>query len=924
MTEGSLHNAARATLRTSKGDLIYYRLGHLEEAGLARLSRLPFTIRVLLENALRNVDGYLVTEDDIATVAGWDAHSPPSRAFPFMPARVLMQDFTGVPAVVDLAAMRSAIDRHGGDPKKVNPLVPIDLVIDHSVQVDYFGDATAFSRNVEREFQRNRERYMLLRWAQKAFENVRVVPPGTGIVHQVNLEYLASVIAVRQTKEGLVALPDTLIGTDSHTTMINGLSVLGWGVGGIEAEAVLLGQPYYMQLPQVIGFKLKGALREGVTATDLVLTITQMLRKKGVVEKFVEFYGPDLSNLSLPDRATLANMSPEYGATCAFFPIDEITLEYLRGTGRDSPQVELVEQYAKAQGLFRTADTPEPEYSDTVELDMSTVEPSLAGPRRPQDRVALGDVRTGFYTAFKEQISAKGQDKNDISLGRLESEGGNPDPQKESVKEPHSKPAEVELNGQRIKLGHGAVVVAAITSCTNTSNPSVMIGAGLLAQKAVELGLACKPWVKTSMAPGSQVVTEYLKMAGLTPYLESLGFHTVGYGCTTCIGNSGPLPEPVSKAINDHDLIAAAVLSGNRNFEGRIHPEVRANYLASPMLVVAYALAGTVDIDLTEEPLTHDKESKPVYLKDIWPSQKEIGDTIATSLNPEMFKARYSHVFDGPEEWRKLPVPEGTLYQWDSDSTYIQEPPFFQGISMDVQKPKDIRGARVLVMLGDSITTDHISPAGSIPANRPAGQHLISRGVQPRDFNTYGARRGNHEVMIRGTFGNVRLRNRLTPDKEGDWTIYLPDNQLSSIFDASMKYKEGGIPTIVIAGKEYGSGSSRDWAAKGPSLLGVKAVLAEGFERIHRSNLVGMGILPLQFKSGESAQALGLSGRESFDITGLEDGLRPGQDVQVRAIKEDGGEITFNVTLRIDTPVEVEYYRQGGVLQTVIRRMLEG
>ncbi|MSQ33277.1 MAG: aconitate hydratase AcnA [Dehalococcoidia bacterium] len=894
----SLKDGARATLRTSGGDLVYFRLGYLEERGLVHLPRLPYSIRVLLENALRSVDGYLVTDDDVLAVANWDPKAPSSREFPFMPARVLMQDFTGVPAVVDLAAMRSAIARQGGDPKRVNPLVPVDLVIDHSVQVDYFGSSTALQLNVRREFERNQERYVFLRWAQKAFANLSVVPPGTGIVHQVNLEYLAKVVIARQNPQGMVAFPDTVVGTDSHTTMVNGLGVLGWGVGGIEAEAVLLGQPYYMQLPEVIGFKLTGTLSDGVTATDLVLTITQMLRQRGVVEKFVEFYGPGLSKLPLPDRATIANMAPEYGATCGFFPIDEVTLEYLRGTGRERGQVELVERYAQAQGLFRT-DEAYPQYTDSLALDMGEVEPSLAGPRRPQDRVALGDVKKGFSASFKDQVSA-----GDATQTRF-------------------KGIEVVLGGQKVEIGHGAVVISAITSCTNTSNPSVMVGSGLLAKKAVERGLATKPWVKTSMSPGSQVVTEYLKAAGLTPYLERLGFHTVGYGCTTCIGNSGPLPEPVSQAIKAHDLVVAAVLSGNRNFEGRIHPEIKANYLASPLLVVAYALAGSVDVDLALEPLGHDQQGNPVFLRDIWPSQAEIHAAMAAALKPEMFRDRYAQVFLGPEEWRALPVPEGDLYRWDARSTYIQEPPFFKDLPLQVSEPGDILGARVLVMVGDSITTDHISPAGSIPADRPAGRYLIGAGVQPRDFNTFGARRGNHDVMMRGTFGNVRLRNRLTPDKEGDWTVYLPDGQPTSIFEAAMRYRAGGIPTIVIAGKEYGAGSSRDWAAKGPYLLGVRAALAESYERIHRSNLVGMGVLPLQFKRGESGATLGLSGREVYDIQGIAQGLKPGQEVHLRAARDDGTAVTFSAITRIDNKVEVEYYRQGGVLNTVLRRMLK-
>ena len=893
MTTQSHHDAARATLHTADGDLIYYRLAHLEEAGLVQLARLPFSIRILLENMLRSVNGETVFDEDVLTVAGWDPASPPTKEFPFMPGRILMQDFTGVPAVVDLAAMRSAMARAGGDPKRINPVVPVDLIIDHSVQVDFFGNAEAFARNVDREFLRNRERYVFLRWAQKAFENFRVVPPGAGIVHQVNLEYLASVVAVRDTPEGRVAFPDTLIGTDSHTTMINGLGVLGWGVGGIEAEAALLAQPYYMQLPQVVGMRLTGALREGVTATDLVLTVTQMLRQKGVVEKFVEYFGPGLSKLPLPDRATIANMAPEYGATCGFFPIDDVTLEFLRGTGRDPALVDRVEQYARAQGLFRTEQTPDPVYSDTLELDMGDVEPSLAGPRRPQDRVSLGGMRGAFKSAFPEEVGGDG-----------------------------AKAVAVNVEGQQATVGHGSVVIAAITSCTNTSNPSVMIGAGLLAKNAVERGLVRQPWVKTSLAPGSQVVTEYLDMAGLTPYLEQLGFYTVGYGCTTCIGNSGPLEESVSDAINQESLVAAAVLSGNRNFEGRIHPEVKANYLASPMLVVAYALVGTVDTDLSQDPLGQDTSGAPVYLRDIWPSQQEVRDAVAGALNPEMFKSRYSEVSVGSEQWRSLPTPQGDIYQWDPDSTYIQEVPFFKDFSLEVDDPEDITDARVLVVLGDSVTTDHISPAGSIPAPRPAGQYLISKEIESRDFNTFGARRGNHDVMIRGTFGNIRLRNKMTPDREGDWTVHLPDGEEMSIYDAAQIYQEEGIPTIVLAGKEYGTGSSRDWAAKGPKLLGVRAVIAESYERIHRSNLVGMGVLPLQFEQGQGVATLGLTGRETFHITGVAGDIQPGQKAHVRAVGEGGGEVTFDATVRIDTGVEAEYYRQGGVLQTVLRRML--
>jgi len=887
MSDKDIKEYVRSTINVGPSQYIYYSLPKLGSEWGLNLPRLPFSIRILLENALRNRDGYLVTDEDVRSVGEWTPGNVSSREFPFMPSRVLMQDFTGVPAVVDLAAMRSAMSRMGGDYRKVNPIVPVDLVIDHSVQVDYYGTDMAFQRNVEKEFERNQERYTFLRWAQNAFDNFTIVPPGTGIVHQVNLEYLASVVATRTGEEAIIAFPDTLVGTDSHTTMVNGLSVLGWGVGGIEAEAVLLGQPYYMQLPDVIGFKLTGALREGVTATDLVLTVTQMLREKGVVEKFVEFYGTGLSNLPLTDRATIANMAPEYGATCGFFPIDSGTLDYLRGTGRDAHQVELVEQYALAQGIFRMDDTEDPEYTDTLSLDMGQVVPSMAGPRRPQDKLVLNKVRTNFRETFGD-----GGDV-DISLG--DDEG---------------------------IVGNGSVVIAAITSCTNTSNPSVMIGSGLLAKKAIERGLASKPWVKTSMAPGSKVVTDYLDTSGLTPYLEQLGFHTVGYGCTTCIGNSGPLPDSVSEAVADNDLAVAAVLSGNRNFEGRVHASVKANYLASPMLVVAYALVGTVDIDLSTEPLGQDDAGFPVYLKDIWPSQEEIRSTVVNSLDADMFRARYSDVSVGPDEWRKLTVPKGDLYEWDASSTYIQEVPFFRNIDNSVSEPEDIEGARVLVMLGDSVTTDHISPAGAIPASRPAGQYLVGKSVNQRDFNTFGSRRGNHEVMMRGTFGNVRLRNQLTPEKEGDWTVYLPEEEETSIFEAAQKYQESGIPTILIAGKEYGSGSSRDWAAKGPSLLGVRASLAESFERIHRSNLIGMGILPVQFKPGDNASVLELSGRETYTITGISGGLKPRQDVSIRVVSENGVVREFNAIARLDTQIEIDYYRNGGVLHTVLRRML--
>ena len=897
MTNSSYHLGARSTLSTPFGDRVYYSLPHLEKEGLVKLDKLPFSIRVLLENALRSVDGYLVEEADVAAVASWTPKAPPERTFPFMLGRVLMQDLTGIPAVVDLAAMRSAMARMGGDPQKINPLVPVDLVIDHSVQVDYFGTSTALEQNVKREFERNQERYSLLRWAQGAFKNFRLIPPGAGIVHQVNLEYLADVVTTRETEDGVVVFPDTVIGTDSHTTMINGLGVLGWGVGGIEAEAVLLGQPYYMQVPEVIGVKLTGTLREGVTTTDMVLTLTQLLRARGVVEKFVEYFGSGLSNIPLADRATVANMSPEYGATCGYFPIDDMTLEYLRGTGRDAKQIELIETYAKAQGLFRTDASPDPEYTDVLHLDLGDVESSLAGPKLPNQRVPLVDVKRSFRSSFPDQTADA---EENIPLT-----------------------ADLTIDGNAEKIGHGAVVIAAITSCTNTSNPSVVMGAGLLAKKAVELGLSSKPWVKTSLAPGSQVVTDYLDAAGLTPSLEALGFNTVGYGCTTCIGNSGPVSEPIENATFDNDLIAVSVLSGNRNFEGRIHPIVKANYLASPMLVVAYAIAGTVDMDMSNDPLGTGKDGQPVFLKDIWPSQKEIGDIIDSTLTPEMFRARYDTITEGSDAWNAVPAPTGDLYDWDPNSTYIQEAPYFLNLKMEVDEPEDIRAAKVLVVLGDSVTTDHISPAGAIPEDRPAGQYLISKGVSKSEFNIFGARRGNHEVMVRGTFGNIRLRNALTPDKEGDWSLHQPDDEVTSIYDVAQKYIAEGVPTIIFAGKEYGSGSSRDWAAKGPSLLGVQAVVAESYERIHRNNLVGMGVMPLQFKPGESLESLGLTGKETFDIVGISEGISPGQNVQVQAVKEDGTRVAFDSTLRIDNQVEVDYYKQGGVLHTVLRRLLK-
>ncbi|NOZ57824.1 MAG: aconitate hydratase AcnA [Calditrichaeota bacterium] len=902
-------------LDAAPGKVAMYSLPALEKAGVGKLDRLPFSIRVLLENQLRHLDGRIVTEEDVQNLANWQP-TPASKEIPFMPARVVLQDFTGVPAVVDLAAMRSAVARANREAHRINPIVPGDLIIDHSVQIDFFGTEYALPKNMAREYQRNRERYTLLKWAQKAFDGFRVVPPGTGIIHQVNLEYLARVVQLREFNGRKTAFPDTLVGTDSHTTMINGIGVLGWGVGGIEAEAVMLGQPYYMLIPQVVGMRLTGELPEGATATDLVLTVTQILRKKGVVGKFVEFFGPGVSKLSLPDRATLANMAPEYGATMGFFPVDGETLAYLRLTGRDDELVDLVERYCKEQGLFRGENAPDPEYSDVVELDMSTVEASLAGPRRPQDRVTLREMHRAFHETLHNTFGI------DVPLedhARWATEGGSAGAQA-AERKPR---AEIVIDDEAVQLSHGSVVIAAITSCTNTSNPSVMIGAGLVAKKAVERGLLPRPWVKTSLAPGSRVVTNYLEKAGLLPYLEALHFHVAGYGCTTCIGNSGPLPEQVAKAIKENDLVVAAVLSGNRNFEARIHSLVKANYLASPMLVVAYALAGTLDIDLNKEPLDYDPNGEPVYLKDIWPTQEEIRQAMQKALDAEMFKQRYATVAEGDERWQELTAPTGELYEWDPNSTYIQEPPFFKDFSVEVPPLRDIEGARVLVLLGDTVTTDHISPAGAIPVDSPAGRYLIEHGVDPKDFNTFGSRRGNHEVMMRGTFGNVRLKNLLVPGTEGGWTIYLPTGEKMSIYDAAMKYQKEGVPLLVIAGKEYGTGSSRDWAAKGTQLLGVKAVIAESFERIHRSNLVGMGVLPLQFKEGENRESLGLTGKEVYTISGIAEGLTPGKLLTVTARRDDGSEIRFEVITRLDSHVEIEYYQNGGILQTVLRNMLK-
>jgi aconitate hydratase A / 2-methylisocitrate dehydratase len=891
---------ARSTLRTTEETAQVFELARLEKAGLPSIGRLPFSIKVLLEAVLRNCDGKIVTEEDVEALARWRAADPGDHEIPFQPARVILQDFTGVPAVVDLAAMRSTMERLGGDPARINPAVPVDLVIDHSVQVDVFGTPLALKRNAEIEFERNRERYEFLRWGQNAFDNFRVVPPATGIVHQVNLEYLAKVV-MRQEKDGDVfLLPDSLVGTDSHTTMINGLGVFGWGVGGIEAEAAMLGQPAYLIMPKVVGFKLIGGLREGVTATDLVLTVTQMLRKKGVVEKFVEFYGPGLAQMALPDRATVANMAPEYGATMGFFPVDEETLRYMRRTGRTDAEIARVDAYTRMQGLFRTGETSDPEFTDTLELDLETVEPSLAGPKRPQDRITLTAMKSSFRDALSAPTTDRGFGLSQTQLSRTST---------------------VSFNGDKENLGHGAVVIAAITSCTNTSNPSVMLGAGLLAKKAAERGLKVPPYVKTSLAPGSKVVTEYLREAGVLGALADLGFHLVGYGCTTCIGNSGPLPEPVAKAVTESELVAAAVLSGNRNFEGRVHPLVRANYLASPPLVVAYALAGTVDLDLTSEPLGKDVEGKPVFLREIWPSQKEVLETLDKAIRPEMFLRIYGNIWNGNEEWNKIPVSGGKLYPWNGSSTYIQEPPFFTDLTLDLPTTSDVRGARVLALLGDSVTTDHISPAGDIAEDSPAGRYLKEQGVEKKDFNSYGSRRGNDRVMLRGTFANIRIKNQLVPGVEGGVTLHLPSGDAMSIYDAAMRYKEEGTPLVVVAGKEYGTGSSRDWAAKGTLLMGVRAVLAESFERIHRSNLVGMGVLPLEFEPGQNASSLSITGREVFDIVGLEGELAPRMKLQTRARREDGSVIDFRVTARLDSPVDIDYYRNGGILHSVIRSL---
>ena len=881
----------RRTLTVDGREYAYFSLQAAAEK-VGDVARLPYTLKVLLENLLRFEDGTTVTQADIQAVVDWQTDQRSSHEINYRPARVLMQDFTGVPAVVDLAAMRAAVATLGGDPQKINPQVPVDLVIDHSVMVDKFGTATAFKENVDLEMARNRERYEFLRWGQQAFDNFRVVPPGTGICHQVNLEYLAKTVWTREEGGTTYAYPDTLVGTDSHTTMINGLAVLGWGVGGIEAEAAMLGQPISMLIPEVVGFKLTGALPEGTTATDMVLTVTQMLRELGVVGKFVEFYGDGLDNISLADQATIANMAPEYGATCGFFPVGAQTLEYLRFSGRTEDTVKLVEAYAKAQGMWRDGSTPDPVFTTTLELDLNTVVPSLAGPKRPQDRVLLTDAKAAFAREMAGQF-AKGDEMD----------------------------RRVAVEGADFDLGHGDVVIAAITSCTNTSNPSVMLAAGLVARNALARGLSVKPWVKTSLAPGSQVVTDYLEKAELNDDLDALGFNLVGYGCTTCIGNSGPLPEPISKAINDNGLVCTSVLSGNRNFEGRVSQDVRANYLASPPLVVAYAIAGSMQIDITSEPIGTDKDGQDVYLKDIWPTSQEIEQVVRASITSDMFNSRYADVFAGDADWQAIPVSQGQTYEWNAGSTYVQHPPFFEGMGPQPGAFADIEGAYMLAKLGDSITTDHISPAGAIKTDAPAGQYLIDHNVQRIDFNSYGSRRGNHEVMMRGTFANIRLKNELAPGTEGGWTTYQPTGEQMSIYDAAMRFQAEGIPLVVVAGKEYGTGSSRDWAAKGTRLLGVKAVLAESFERIHRSNLVGMGVLPLQFKDGDSRESLGLTGAERFDITGISGGIEPRQDVAVTITYADGTTKAIQALCRIDTANEVDYYQNGGILHYVLRNL---
>ena len=927
MSESVNSFASQSTLKSGNRTYEIYRLSALEKEGIA-LSRLPYSLRILLENLLRHEDGKSVTAEDIEFLARWDAKAEPSREIAYMPARVLMQDFTGVPAIVDLAAMRDAMRVLGGDPQKINPLQPAELVIDHSVQVDEYGTPNSYSLNAMLEFQRNRERYAFLKWGQSAFRNFSAVPPGMGICHQVNLEYLARVVFTLEEDGGTIAYPDTLVGTDSHTTMINGLGVLGWGVGGIEAEAAMLGQPVSMLVPQVVGFKLTGRLREGATATDLVLTVTEMLRKLGVVGKFVEFYGSGVSELPLADRATIANMAPEYGATCGIFPVDAETLRYLKLTGRSAEQIALIEAYYREQGLFHTADAPEAEYSQTISLDLGTVEASVAGPKRPQDRVPLKEAGASFAKQLPGLLGPIGNRNGVRQVVRWEGEGGHTAEAVDSAQGVHESGPTTSIRerfGVDVDkyLDNGSIVIAAITSCTNTSNPSVMVAAGILAKKAVEKGLSVPPWVKTSLAPGSRVVTDYYEKAGLLPYLDKLRFNVVGYGCTTCIGNSGPLPADVSKSIEDHGLVAVSVLSGNRNFEGRINSDVRANYLMSPPLVVAYALAGRIDHNFEKDPLGKDSGGESVYLKDIWPSQGEVSEAIAASIDSGIFVKEYTTVAEGDENWKHLKFPTGDVYQWEADSTYIRKAPYFDGMPATPPPVEDIRGARVLAVLGDSVTTDHISPAGSIKLASPAGKYLTDHGVKPADFNSYGSRRGNHEVMVRGTFANVRLRNKLAPGTEGGVTRLLPEGEQMSIFDASVKYAERGVPLVILAGKEYGSGSSRDWAAKGPKLLGVRVVIAESYERIHRSNLVGMGILPLQFEAGKNVELLGLTGEETYDILGFRERLDSkfaiGRTVAVVATSPDGKQKTFEARIRIDTPQEILYYQHGGILQYVLR-----
>jgi len=890
---------AKSILNTSDDQVDYFSLSRLADSGFTGIDRLPFSIKILLENLIRNEDGMIIKISDIENMAGWNADASVYHEVPFMPARILLQDFTGVPSLVDMASMREAAKRLQINPIKINPHIPVELVIDHSVQVDSFGSKESFEYNVEKEFKRNFERYTFLRWGQKNFKNFNVVPPATGIIHQVNLEYLARVIFIKNNNGRSTAFPDTLVGLDSHTTMINGIGVVGWGVGGIEAEAVMLGSPYYLLTPQVIGFKLTGELPEVTTATDLVLTITELLRKKGVVGKFVEFFGPGVNSLSLEDRATIANMAPEYGATMGFFPVDDETIKYLRLTGRSEKVITLIESYCKEQGLFRTKTTKDPIFNDTIQLDMSEVEPSMAGPRRPQERIPLSKIKKTFLNDFKESSSTD-RSSTEVSI---------------------KNEINIDMRGKKFKLKHGSVVIASITSCTNTSNPNVLIGAGLLAQKAVERGLSVKPWVKTSFAPGSKAAINYLKAAELIQYLEALKFHLVAYGCTTCIGNSGPLPKAVADAVKNHDLVAASVVSGNRNFEGRISPLTKANFLASPALVIAFAISGKINIDFDKEPIALDNNDKPVYLREIWPSKKEIKNTVKRVIRPEMYKKAYENAFEGSNQWKTLPVPEGTLFNWDPKSTYIKEPPFLKDINKRIPELQDIKGARILALLGDSITTDHISPAGAIPVDNPAGAYLIDQGLTPSEFNSFGSRRGNHEVMLRGTFGNIRLKNKLVPGIDGGWTVFLPDDQKMTIYEAAMQYQKEATPLLVIAGKNYGTGSSRDWAAKGTYLMGIKAVIAESFERIHRNNLICMGILPLQFKQGENHKSLGLDGTEIYEITGIENKFEPLKELSVFAQEKNGKKTEFRVIARIDSPIELNYYKHGGILAYVLRNM---